>query len=320
MHHYDIFNGDADGICSLLQLRLAQPTTATLVTGIKRDINLVAKITANKGDHLTILDISMAKNKAALETVLAQGASVLYIDHHLSGDIPQHENLKAIIDTSPTICTCLLTNNYLHGQFANWAITGAYGDNMQASASALADKIGLTNIEREHLNKLGIAINYNGYGASVEDLHHHPATLYNKLLAYTDPLECIADTDSIYQSLYAAYEADLAQTSTLTPEYSTDTVAVYHLPDAAWARRVSGVFGNTLANQFPHRAHSIISHHPQDGYVVSVRAPKANLHGAGALCQQFVTGGGREGAAGINQLPVDQLDRFISHFQATYQA
>ena len=131
-------------------------------------------------------------------------------------------------------------------------------------------------------------------------MHYHPATLYNKLLAYADPLECIADTNSIYQSLYAAYEADLAQTSTLPPEYSTNAVAVYHLPDAAWARRVSGVFGNTLANQFPHRAHSIISHHPQDGYVVSVRAPKANLHGTGGLCQQFVTGGGREGAAGIN--------------------
>ncbi len=38
---YDIFNGDADGICALLQLRKAEPRDAQLVTGVKRDINLL---------------------------------------------------------------------------------------------------------------------------------------------------------------------------------------------------------------------------------------------------------------------------------------
>ena len=40
---YDVFNGDADGICALIQLRLVEPRPdATLVTGVKRDIQLSA--------------------------------------------------------------------------------------------------------------------------------------------------------------------------------------------------------------------------------------------------------------------------------------
>lgn len=43
MRFIDVFNGDADGICSLVQLRLAEPRESELVTGIKRDINLLKK-------------------------------------------------------------------------------------------------------------------------------------------------------------------------------------------------------------------------------------------------------------------------------------
>jgi len=39
MKYIDVFNGDADGICALHQLRLAEPVESTLVTGVKRDIN-----------------------------------------------------------------------------------------------------------------------------------------------------------------------------------------------------------------------------------------------------------------------------------------
>ena len=46
MTRYDVFNGDADGICALHQLRLDEPRDAELVTGVKRDIGLVARINA----------------------------------------------------------------------------------------------------------------------------------------------------------------------------------------------------------------------------------------------------------------------------------
>ena len=50
MAHFDVFNGDADGICALHQLRLARPCDSTLVTGVKRDISLVKRVDARPGD------------------------------------------------------------------------------------------------------------------------------------------------------------------------------------------------------------------------------------------------------------------------------
>jgi len=40
MTHFDVFNGDADGICSPLQTRFATSIDSLLITGAKRDIAL----------------------------------------------------------------------------------------------------------------------------------------------------------------------------------------------------------------------------------------------------------------------------------------
>jgi hypothetical protein len=101
-------------------------------------------------------------------------------------------------------------------------------------------------------------------------------------------------------------------------EYCSDVIAVYILPDAAWSNRVSGVFGNELANDYPARAHAILSYNGHGGFQVSVRAPILNKTGADELCSSFSTGGGRKGAAGINHLPVDQVSAFISAFKEKY--
>ncbi len=85
---FDVFNGDADGICALLQLRLADPRSSHLVTGVKRDIQLLNNVTVREGDVINVLDISFDKNRASVELALETGAEVNYIDHHFSGDIP----------------------------------------------------------------------------------------------------------------------------------------------------------------------------------------------------------------------------------------
>ena len=71
MTRYDVFNGDADGLCALHQLRLAQPAEARLVTGMKRDIALLKQVPAQAGDEVTVLDISIERNRLALEALLA---------------------------------------------------------------------------------------------------------------------------------------------------------------------------------------------------------------------------------------------------------
>ena len=44
MLYIDVFNGDADGVCALHQLRLHNPQESRLVTGVKRDTLLLKRI------------------------------------------------------------------------------------------------------------------------------------------------------------------------------------------------------------------------------------------------------------------------------------
>ncbi len=155
----DVFNGDADGICALHQLRLANPVTSKLITGVKRDIALVKQVQAEAGDEVTVLDISLDKNRDELVRVLASGASVTYFDHHFSGDIPEHDKLKVNIDTDANVCTSLLVNASLNNQFLPWAVTAAFGDNLFSSAEEAAKPLDLSSEQLEQLKELGTCIN-----------------------------------------------------------------------------------------------------------------------------------------------------------------
>ncbi|MFZ2169524.1 MAG: DHH family phosphoesterase [Methylococcaceae bacterium] len=315
----DVFNGDADGICALVQLRLAQPATSTLVTGVKRDIQLLERVFVQENDQITVLDISLEKNRAALDRILQQGAHVFYVDHHQAGDIPLHPNLKTFINTSAITCTSLLVDQYLEGKYRAWAVTAAFGDNLTGSAEQAAHALSLTASQLKLVKDLGVCINYNAYGNSVIDLHFAPDALYRELVSYASPFDFMVDNSAVYQKLLAGYADDMAQAQHITSEFSTDAIAVYILPDEAWARRVNGVFGNELANQNPARAHAVLSYNAQGGYQISVRAPLTNNSGADELCSLFTTGGGRKSAAGINHLPLDQLSGFIMAFEQKYR-
>jgi single-stranded DNA-specific DHH superfamily exonuclease len=314
----DVFNGDADGICALVQLRLAHPTESQLITGIKRDIELLKRVQASHDDTVTVLDISLAQNRPELDRVLAAGAKVFYVDHHQAGEIPQHPALKTLINADANICTSLLVDQYLNGQFKTWAVTAAFGDNMDDSAVQAASSLYLTAEQLEQLKQLGICINYNGYGASVADLHFAPDTLYRELANYASPFDFMADNQQTYQKLLSGYADDMQQALQTPTEYENQNVAVYILPDEAWSRRISGVFGNELANQYPNRAHAVLSYNAKGGYLISVRAPLTNKTGADELCASFATGGGRKSAAGINHLQKEQLSEFIQRFAEKY--
>lgn len=316
----DIFNGDADGICALTQLRLAQPRESRLVTGVKRDIALLAKAGIEAGDEVTALDISMDKNRPALDEALAKGATVFYVDHHFPGEIPTHAGLTALINTAADVCTSLLVNGHLRGAFAEWAAVGAFGDNLKSAARALLKPLGLPAGEVELLERLGLYINYNGYGASLGDLHFRPAELYRLLSAHRRPLAFATEDKDSFDKLQDGYREDMAQVTGLAPEMADERAAVYLLPDQPWARRVSGVFSNDLANGHPERAHAVLTAKAGGNYLVSVRAPLGNKSGADDICRRFPTGGGRKAAAGINDLPAAELSRFIDVFRTYYAA
>lgn len=318
--HYDVFNGDADGIIALLQLRKAEPKKSKLITGVKRDIKLVKQVAAQSdASGMTVLDISMEKNTDALYDLIERDIPVFYCDHHRTGEVPQANNFTALINLDAQMCTSLLINKHLAGRYVEWAIAGAYGDNLFASAEALADQIGISAEQREFLKELGTLINYNGYGATVEDLHIPPAELFVQLMEYGSPFELQQDKTSPYYALKQGYEADSAHLAVLKPLESSEIAEVYELPCEAWARRISGVFGNALANQSPDKAHAVLTlNQNQQDYTVSVRAPLNNRTGADEVCTQFATGGGRKAAAGINQLPTSAKQEFIQKLESFY--
>jgi len=318
MPHFDVFNGDADGICALIQLRNAEPRKTELITGVKRDIDLLGRVEAGAGSLVTVLDVSLDKNREGLERILAAGAEVFYCDHHFAGDIPQNDRLQARINTAPEVCTSLLVNGYLDSAYLEWAVVGTFGDNLGVSARRLASPLALGDETLEQLEKLGIYINYNGYGPSLEDLHFHPAELYRLLSRYANPLDFIRDGAEHFQKLEQGYRQDMSAADSVTPEYADEAVAVYLLPDQAWARRVSGVFSNDLANGDRRRGHAVLTAKSNGCYLVSVRAPLENRTGADELCMKFPTGGGRKAAAGINDLPAEMLSEFIDTFAAFY--
>lgn len=330
--HFDVFNGDADGIMALVQLRLAQPKESILITGVKRNIGLLAQVVEQLDEQVgsqqnknqvspsvTVLDISLEKNIIALNTLLNRYINVFYADHHRTGTIPESDYLTPLLNTDANTCTSLLINNYLEGRYVKWAIAAAFGDNMNQSAQQLAEEIALTAEQTSQLAELGIYVNYNGYGRNIEDLHFHPAQLFQKLVQYADPLTLIAEPNSIFTQLKTAYLHDMSNAQSAPVLFEDPYCKIISLADEAWARRISGVFGNHLTNQSPNKAHAVITHNSDLSYTVSVRAPLNNKQGADEICIQFPSGGGRTGAAGINKLPENQLGSFIQTMSNYYK-
>lgn len=310
---YDIFNGDADGICALQQLRLQFPRKAERISGLKRDIDLLQQVDAKAGDEITVLDVSLDKNRDALVGVLASGASVFYADHHYAGDIPDSELLDCHIDVAADTCTSLIINNLLNNAQARWAVVGAYGDNFDQSARELGASLGLSEKDQAELQQLGICLNYNGYGFELEDLLFHPVDLFALVHPFSNPIDFIED-EPAYADLLSQFQDDMSRAQNAHADSESAAGAVYMLPKEGWARRIVGVMGNDLAKQYPDRAHALMVDMGDGHHRVSVRAPYNRKDGADELCRQFPSGGGRKAAAGINALDEGSLPKFIDKF------
>lgn len=319
--HYDVFNGDADGIIALLQLRLDEPKQSILITGVKRDIKLLSQVVkADDTTSVTTLDISMEKNLTALQELLDKHIPVFYCDHHRTGEIPESDLLDVLVNLDAEVCTSLLINQKLQGKYSSWAIAAAFGDNLHQRAQAMGEQQGLSQVDIDFLCELGTLINYNGYGATLDDLHIPPADLYEQLIQYSSPFELREDHSSPYYLLQKGYEQDYAHVAQIKPLHSDSVSCVFELPCEPWARRISGVYGNELANQAPEIAHAVLTLNASGSdYTVSVRAPLNNRVGADDVCTQFVTGGGRKAAAGVNALPLGEKAKFIQTLNDYYR-
>lgn len=310
---HDVFNGDADGICALHQLRLAYPLDATLVTGVKRDIQLLQNFQSKAGDQITVLDISLDANFDALKQHLSQGALVSYFDHHTADLSFVHPGLSFHWDDAVDVCTSILVNRHLHGKFAIWANVAAFGDNLISTAYGMAEKAGLNKNQAQQLYTLGSLLNYNAYGEQVEDLTISPVALYQDLHQYQDPFDFIAHAEN-YSLLSDSYKEDMAMLDEIRPTCEQKFAAIYVLPSHSWARRISGLLANKLKDQSKDKSFAVLTQKPDGSYVVSVRTADPINKSASGFCSAFASGGGRQAAAGINSLPVEELAQFSKKF------
>lgn len=314
MRRFDVCNGDADGLCAVRQWRLHEPAEATLITGLKREIELLGHVEANAGDEVLVCDIALSRNRPALLRLLEAGVRVRYFDHHTAGDPVSHPGFESFIDTAPDVCSSVLVDRALEGTHRAWAVVGAFGDGLLPVAGRLAAAAGLHATQVDRLQAMGEAINYNAYGEEESDVFIAPARLYELMAKYSDPLDMLAREPVLHQ-LDARRHDDLALATRLEPYWEDARGSVLLLPAAAWSRRVVGTLANTLAHRQPRRAHALLVAEPAGSWRVSVRAPLSAPAGAARLCSLF-GGAGRAAAAGIDHLPASELERFVRAFAA----
>lgn len=314
MLQFDVFNGDADGLCALHQLRLVEPRDgAQLVTGVKRDIELLRRVPPVALGHVTVLDVSLARNRDALMQLLASGMTVDYFDHHFAGDIPSHAALTVHIDGAADVCTSMLVDRHIGGRHRAWAVVGAFGDNMGDAARTLAQTLALPGSALEALRELGECLNYNAYGDNEADLFMPPAQLARQLRRYPDPWRFMA-AEPVLAAIRQGRARDMELAGRTRPYARCAGGLVYLLPDAPWSRRVRGVWANQLAQSAPDQAHALLTPVDGEAFVVSVRAPQRRPRGADRLCRAFPGGGGRSAAAGIDRLARGRLADFVAAF------
>ena len=313
------FNGDADGLCALRQLALAEglPRDGRMISGPKRRTALLRDVEVAPGDAVTVLDVSLAVNRKDVQRLLEAGAVVRYFDHHHPGEPIEHPHLELHVDTDPRTCTSLIVDHYLDGGHRRWAVAGAFGDNLADAALRSARDSRASAVDIEALRRLGLALNYNSYGDHECELLIGPCELYERLRVHEDPLGFVRE-DALFERLWSRLQDDLALAKAVGAQAESEHASLYVMPDTPWTRRVSGIWANFLAEVAPAKAHAILVPNASQGYIVSVRAPLARCFGAAELCLRFPSGGGREGAAGINHLPRHEVERFNALFMTHF--
>jgi len=318
MPNYDVFNGDTDGIFAWHQLRLSHPREAVLVTGVKRDVGLVSRVDAGEGDLVTIMDVSHAKNRKDVRRLLDSGAIVEYFDHHNAGEMIDHPNMTYHINTEPNVSTGLIVNSYVGGENRLWSIATAFGDNHMDLAMNMAKSENLSDDQITVLKQIGLVVNYNSYGQTVEDLFYSPEEIAEAVKACGSDIFRFTEQSDIFSTLLENFSADMSSAVCQEPYSIGENTVIYTLPNEPWTHRIMGSFSNHLVSTNKELACAIAVLNSDGTYRISVRSSINNPHGAGDLCKKF-GGGGREKAGGVNNLDESELDNFKKEFDRTFQ-
>ena len=285
------YNGDADGICSMVQWGLVYGIEGHRVTGVKRDIELLERVNPNPDDEIIVMDISLARNHARAVELSTQGFDITWFDHHLAGE--PIDGITTNIDTSANVCTAVIVEKFL-GVESDWAQVALHGDGLSVHSS------------KPEFKELGELLNYNGYGADLSDLHFHPDELLLLCLQAKTP-QNFMDTQA-FMTLKNGFESDLSNAINIEPSNG-----YYLLPNESWARRVVGVMAHRIneSGDGPH----VIAIDKGETLQVSIRGSE----GIGELCKMF-GGGGRATAGGIDALPKSEITALMKEVNSRRSA
>ena len=277
------FNGDADGICSMVQWGLVHGLEGNTVTGVKRDIELLSKIVPESGDEIICMDISLARNHSRARELCERGFKSTWFDHHLAGE--PIDGLEAHIDTSSNVCTAKIVENFLRVK-SDWAQVALHGDGLSFHST------------KPEFTELGELLNYNGYGADLDDLHFHPDVLMRLCLESKTP-EKFLQTPA-FETLKKGFADDMRNVESIN-----EVDGIYLLPNEAWARRVVGVMAHRINSTGP--GPHVIAIDKGHTLQVSLRGNE----GIGEICSMF-GGGGRATAGGIDALPKEEITALMN--------
>ena len=285
------FNGDADGICSMIQWGLVHGIEGMKVTGVKRDIELLERVHPVYGDEIVVMDISLARNHVRATELCEKGFKITWFDHHLAGE--SITGLEANIDTSSNVCTAKIVESYLQVE-SDWVQVALHGDGLSEHSS------------KPEYKELGELLNYNGYGADISDLHFHPEELLTHCLESNTPEQFMSTP--AFMKLQRGFAEDMSNAESIE-----NVDGIYLLPNEAWARRVVGVMAHRINAQGsgPH----VIAIDKGDTLQVSMRGES----GIGELCAIF-GGGGRATAGGIDALPKGEIPALMNEVNARRSA
>jgi len=317
MTNFDVFNGDTDGIFAWHQLRLTHPREAVIVTGVKRDVGLLSKVDAAEGDLVTVMDVSYAKNRKDVGRLLDSGAIIEYFDHHNHGELIDHPNLIHHLNTEPNISTGIIVNSHVGGKNRLWSIATAFGDNHMDLAINMAKSEGLDDEQILLLKQIGLTVNYNSYGQTIDDLFYSPEEIAEAARACGTDIFLFPEQGDIFSILLENFNADMSSAVCQDPYSISNNGVIYTFPNETWTHRIMGSFSNHLVSTNKDLACAISVLNSDGTYRISVRSSIHKPHGAGDLCGKF-GGGGREKAGGINNLAASELDRFKEEFERTF--
>jgi len=319
-----LFNGDADGIISQHIAGLSGIRPNGRITGLKRDIALLQRVSEGGAQDLYVFDINLDTNRPALERLLENpGVRIFWYDHHEPGLVPSHPRLKTRIQNTRGTCTALLAHAAFPGADPRWAAMAAFGDNLPQAAEALLSPLGLPPAAVETLREAGELINYNSHGESPEDVLFQPLEIAERMARYRDPLVFL-EQSGLIEPLRRQMQDDESKLAGLAPVRATGDrdggAQLFRFPDETWARRLGSTFASRLALAEPGRAVATLQPKRDGSWQVSIRAPRSRPEcpPAMSLALEFPTGGGRALAAGINTLPDDQVEAFSRRFFEVY--